>query len=98
MEKTQKKFEKAQLENINFLNFIFLCFFKKNKNKNKMDKMVFCSSNEPKNVVKIMLLGIYMTQVCIRNSFHTEIVWQLFKISNKQYSHTILLTTSTTKD
>jgi hypothetical protein len=28
-----------------------------------MDEMVFCSSNEPKNVVKIMLLGIYMTQV-----------------------------------
>jgi hypothetical protein len=54
-------------------------FFKKNKNKNKMDEMVFCSSNEPKNYA----FG-HLHDLSIWNSFHTEIVWQLFKISNNQ--------------
>ncbi len=58
-----KKNLKSTVRKYKFFKFHFLMFFKKNKNKNKMDEMVFCSSNEPKNVVKIMLLGIYMTQV-----------------------------------
>jgi hypothetical protein len=53
VEKTQKKFEKAQLENINFLNFIFLCFLRRIRIRIRWMKWCFVLQMSQKMLLKL---------------------------------------------